>query len=226
MQGIKYKAGTERSRRIIKTVLALICLAVLVFFLIRYISMSRADEDAELLLLVSALSPLEEEYTPRLDEVEGVQVAESCAEALRQMLAAAEQAGCQPVLIEGYLSRQAQQENYEANLRTAAVPSDVSLPGTDEHELGLTVDIVDNAYQTKDIALTGSDTYRWLSDHCWEYGFVIRYPEDKTEVTGRSFMPWHYRYVGLESAQLMKELQLCLEEYYTWFYSDDVIVIY
>lgn len=225
MQGMKYKTGTERSRLIIKIVLALSCLGVLVFFLIRYIPMSRADDDAELLLLVSASSPLEEEYSPRLDEVEGVQVAASCAESLRQMLAAAEQAGCEPVLLEGYLSRQIQQENYEANLLAAADPADVSLPGTDEHELGLTVDIVDKAYQARDLALTLSDTYQWLSAHCWEYGFVIRYPEDKTELTGRNFMPWHYRYVGLESAQLMLELQLCLEEYYTWFYSDDVIVI-
>lgn len=226
MQGIKYKAGTERSRRRIKIILALICLAVLVFFLIRYVPLSRNDDDAELLLLVSASSPLEEEYTPKLDEVEGIPVAESCAESLRQMLQAAEAAGCEPVLLEGYLSRKTQQDNYEANLLAAADPGDVSKPGADEHELGLTVDIVDKAYQARDLALTGSDTYQWLSAHCWEYGFVIRYPEDKTELTGRNFMPWHYRYVGVESAQLMMELQLCLEEYYTWFYSDDVIVIY
>ena len=218
MQSMTVKTGSLNFRQIIRIILALICVSVLIFFIIRYVPWSRNDDEAELLRLVSESNPLAEEFRPELIEVEGVAVSESCAEALRQMLAAAEEAGCSPVLLDGYLSRQEQQERAD---RAEAI----STPGADEHELGLTVDIVDKSHQQRDMELTESDTYKWLSRHCWEYGFVIRYPEDKSDVTGREFMPWHYRYVGIESAQLMQELQLCLEEYYTWFYSDDVIVI-
>jgi len=52
-------------------------------------------------------------------------------------------------------------------------------------------------------------------EHCWEYGFVLRYPADKCEVTGIGYEPWHYRYVGREAAAAMRERGLCLEEYLT-----------
>ena len=50
-------------------------------------------------------------------------------------------------------------------------------------------------------------------EHCWEYGFILRFPKDKTEVTGIGYEPWHYRYVGLENAAKIRESGLCLEEY-------------
>ena len=53
----------------------------------------------------------------------------------------------------------------------------------------------------------------WLMNHCYEYGFILRYPEDKTEITGIDYEPWHYRYVGRENAQKIQESGQCLEEY-------------
>ena len=89
----------------------------------------------------------------------------------------------------------------------------VAVCGTSEHQLGLSVDI--NA----DTAKCSSDkVYEWLEENAYKYGFVKRYPADKTDITGINNEPWHYRYVGEEAAKTMKEENLCLEEYLEKYY--------
>ncbi len=63
-------------------------------------------------------------------------------------------------------------------------------------------------------------TLRWLMDNSWRYGFILRFPENKTAVTGMDFRPWHYRYIGREAAAQIHELDLSLEEYIQMFYTD------
>ena len=233
MQDMKLKMGTERSRRIIKLILALICAATLVFFLIRFVPLSHKDDEAELLRVVSKLYPMEQNYSPSLVQVEQIQVSQRCQEDLLLLLQAMQAEGFEPVLLEGYVDRKTQRLNYSAEieqLQALGLSYDEAealmlSPGENEHQLGLAVDIADAANPVKDPAFADSQLYKWLEEHCWEYGFVIRYPQEKEELTGREFVPWHFRYVGSESAMLMKELQLCLEEFYTWFYSDEVIII-
>lgn len=84
----------------------------------------------------------------------------------------------------------------------------VAEPGTSEHELGLAVDI--NADLDRS---TSDEVYGWLAQNAWKYGFVLRYPADKTDITGIDYEPWHYRYVGQEAAKEMHKKGLCLEEY-------------
>ncbi|MFR5109146.1 M15 family metallopeptidase [[Ruminococcus] torques] len=84
----------------------------------------------------------------------------------------------------------------------------VAIPDTSEHQLGLSVDI--NADTDK---CSSEKVYQWLDENAYKYGFVKRYPEDKTDITGISNEPWHYRYVGTTVAKIMKEENLCLEEY-------------
>lgn len=84
----------------------------------------------------------------------------------------------------------------------------VAVPGTSEHELGISVDI--NA--DTDVC-TREALYSWLGENAHHYGFIHRYPADKTEITGVINEPWHYRYVGKEAAQEMYDLGVCLEEY-------------
>ena len=77
----------------------------------------------------------------------------------------------------------------------------VAVPGTSEHQIGLAVDIV------------GEEANAWLGEHCWEYGFILRYTEEKASITGITNEPWHFRYVGKEISMDMKGSGLCLEEY-------------
>ena len=89
----------------------------------------------------------------------------------------------------------------------------VAVPGTSEHQLGLAVDIIDSNYGYLDDYQASMPTQKWLMEHCWEYGFILRYPEGTTEITGIIYEPWHYRYVGVEVAMEMKQLGVTLEEY-------------
>jgi len=84
----------------------------------------------------------------------------------------------------------------------------VAIPGTSEHQLGIAVDI--NADTTKS---SSDDVYSWLAENAHKYGFIKRYPSDKTDITGVINEPWHYRYVGTEAALEIYSQGMCLEEY-------------
>ena len=90
----------------------------------------------------------------------------------------------------------------------AAAGKNVAIPGTSEHQLGLAVDF--NSVET---SFESTKEFRWLKENAEKYGFVNRYPKDKTEITGINYEPWHYRYVGVEHAKAMNEKGVCLEEY-------------
>lgn len=90
---------------------------------------------------------------------------------------------------------------------------EVARPGTSEHHLGLAVDIVDNRNYELDESQAEMPAQKWLMENSWKYGFILRYPVGKTDVTGIIYEPWHYRYVGLELAEELHELGLTLEEY-------------
>ena len=75
------------------------------------------------------------------------------------------------------------------------------------------MDIIDLDYQILDEKQERTDTQQWLMKHCTEYGFIIRYPTDKKNITHINYEPWHYRYVGKENAKKIAESGLCLEEY-------------
>ena len=92
--------------------------------------------------------------------------------------------------------------------RRAALRS-VAEPGTSEHHLGLAFDVNKQGSST----FAGTKHSEWLNEHCWEYGFIIRYTKEKENITGFVAEPWHIRYVGVEHAMYMKEHDLCLEEY-------------
>ena len=89
----------------------------------------------------------------------------------------------------------------------------VALPGTSEHEVGLAVDIVSEWYQHLTHNQADTAEQQWLMEHCHEYGFILRYPEDKQDITMIGYEPWHYRYVGKEAAKDIMASGLCLEEY-------------
>ncbi len=84
-------------------------------------------------------------------------------------------------------------------------------PGSSEHQTGLCADL--HNLSSADIAFSQEEAYTWLRHNCWKFGFILRYPDDKTDITGISFEPWHYRYVGRYHAQRIYQAGMCLEEY-------------
>lgn len=131
----------------------------------------------------------------------------------------------EPTICSSYRTRSKQEELFEKKLDTLLQqgysPEEtereaarwVARPGTSEHETALAVDIVDTAYQILDQQQEQTPVQQWLMTHCAEYGFILRYPTDKSDLTGIGYEPWHYRYVGTEAAEAITEQHLCLEEY-------------
>ena len=125
-----------------------------------------------------------------------------------------------PIVASGYRTTEKQQslmdekisdyenEGYSADKAKEKAEAWVAIPGTSEHQLGLSVDI-----NADGVHSTGNEVYEWLDKNAYKYGFIHRYPSDKTEITGVINEPWHYRYVGIEAAQEIKEQGVCLEEY-------------
>ncbi len=184
------------------------------------------DRTDALLTLVNAAHPLPDHWQPDLTMVEnGHQVDRRCAAALEAMLADCRAAGLSPVVCSSYRSPEKQAALYnnlvEKLCRRGSSPAqaaqdaagEVAVPGTSEHQLGLAVDIVDASYQLLDHDQAHTAVQQWLLEHCWEYGFILRYPTDKQAVTGIIYEPWHYRYVGRDHAKAIQAAGLCLEEY-------------
>lgn len=185
------------------------------------------EEDPWYLTLVSREHPIPEDFPePELTWVRGEQYVDiRIYDALKDMLRAARAEGLEPLVCSSYRSRERQEELYRDQVRQFRrqgydrrqaedlAAQWVSPPGASEHQLGLAVDIVDLDYQLLDEGQADTETQVWLMAHCAEYGFILRYPDGKREITGVSYEPWHYRYVGKEAAQAISDGGLCLEEY-------------
>lgn len=181
-----------------------------------------AEADDWQLLLVNQWNSLPDGYAPELTELwNGESVDSRIYPDLQEMFDDARAVGLNPYVNSGYRTAQVQQslmdeeindymvQGYsEAEARRLAEQW-VAVPGTSEHQLGLAVDISmeDTATQTT------SNMWQWLMKNSYKYGFILRYPEDKTNITGISYEPWHYRYVGREAAEEIYRSGLCLEEY-------------
>ena len=184
------------------------------------------------ILLVNPWNYVPEDYSPDLVKLsnkiayEGAQVDRSCYEALVAMMADCNKnSGATVYILSAYRSHSTQTKNFnnkvnrlinegyspeQARIEAAKV---VAVPGTSEHELGLAVDIIDTRIWDLVNEQANLPGQKWLMENCWRYGFVLRYPEDKTAITGIVYEPWHYRYVGTEVAAELHTSGLTLEEY-------------
>ena len=174
------------------------------------------------IIMVNTWFAVPEDYDPELVELPNGRLASTeCYDPLMKMMDDCTAAGCRPDIIGAHRTVGAQQTLFNNILQEykdkgygdayARTLKRCAIPGTSEHHLGLAFDIVDKRYPQK---YTGeNNALAWLSDHCWEYGFIIRYPENKTDITGIMSEPWHFRYVGVELAMELKDSGLCLEEY-------------
>lgn len=184
-----------------------------------------SQEDWQL-LLVNAWHKLPEDYHVECKTLaNGLQVDARIYDDLNAMLTDCREAGLEPVVCSAYRTEDTQTRLYRnkvSRLLSAGWSRDtveqeaarwVAPPGTSEHQTGLALDIVSADYQLLDEQQAQTPEQQWLMAHCWEYGFVLRYPTDKCAVTGIGYEPWHYRYVGKEAARVMQQKGLCLEEY-------------
>lgn len=173
-------------------------------------------DDWELILINR--SHLQEESHPRLSQIDDIEVDRRIAENTRQFLDAARAIAPGETLISGYRSRAEQTELYEEALALAEeeglsrqeaeqeVQKRIQLPGASEHQTGLAIDMSEPEGQNDEVA-------HKIAGIAPKYGFILRYPEGKSDITGVDFENWHYRYVGLKSAKYMQKHQLVLEEY-------------
>lgn len=183
-------------------------------------------QDEDLLILVNPWHTLPEGYEVVTSSLlNGESVDSRCYSELAAMLQDCLAAGGSPIVCSAYRPHEKQVRLYQEQVdsllaqgRTqeeaeAEAGTVVAVPGTSEHELGLAVDICDSENQNLDETQAETLTQQWLMEHCWDYGFILRYPVDKSAVTGIIYEPWHYRYVGREAAAKIHESGLCLEEY-------------
>lgn len=172
------------------------------------------------LMLVNSRYRIPDDYSVELIRLSnGEQVDSRIYPDLQEMFDDARGAGYSLFVRAGYRSEEDQedlmedkieayrQEGYSQREAEREAEKWVAKPGTSEHELGLSVDI--NAEGQTD----GNRLYQWLAEHSWKYGFILRYPAEKEEITGIDYEPWHFRYVGKQAAKEMYEQDLCLEEY-------------
>ena len=183
---------------------------------------SFADTSGEWnLILVDRNHYIPDNYQVKLTELSnGKKVDSRIYPELQQMFNDARADGLALFVREGYRTTGEQQkimdekineyekQGYSAKEAKKRAEKYVAIPDTSEHQLGLSVDI--NADTSK---CSSEKVYQWLDENAYKYGFVKRYPADKTDITGISNEPWHYRYVGTTAAKIMKEENLCLEEY-------------
>lgn len=147
-----------------------------------------------------------------------VQLRKEAAVQLEVMFEASQQDGISLYLISGYRSYERQTQLYEyycEKYGTEEADRMDAVPGVSEHMLGLSVDLgtADHAYELEDgFALTSA--YAWLVEHSYEYGYVLRYPQGKEEITGTAFSPWSFRYFGVDTAKRIHDSGLCAEEYF------------
>ncbi|MBQ7776335.1 MAG: M15 family metallopeptidase [Lachnospiraceae bacterium] len=189
------------------------------------------EEQPELLVLVNRdreLEPGAYEDTLRSICNGRLQACDYLYEDLVDMLAAAGDEGYHYWIASAYRSRERQQELVDEDVnrymaqgmsRKDALEKtyEQTMPaGKSEHETGLALDLLCSENLNMDITQAKEPGNKWLAEHAHEYGFILRYPEDREDITGIYYEPWHFRYVGRATAGFLYENQLTLEEFYEY----------
>ena len=185
--------------------------------------------NGQLVVLVNPWRYLPEDYTVELTTISaGHQIASIAYADYLEMMRQCSNAGHMPIVCSSYRTQEYQQglfdrkvqrlledpnNNYTYEEAQAVAATEVAVPGTSEHQLGLALDIIDSRNWNLDETQADMPTQQWLMENSWRYGWILRYPNEKSAITGIIYEPWHYRYVGREVAAEIHRLGVCLEEY-------------
>ena len=188
------------------------------------------DSDDWNILLVNKQHPIPDDYEFSLGTISGaMQCDERIITPLFDMLRDAREDGVNLIICSPYrdMDRQTMLFNNKIdrymdggmsymdayNLASQAV----TVPGSSEHQIGLAVDIITDGYTTLDEGFGETKAGKWLAENSSNYGFILRYPEGKEEITSIEYEPWHFRYVGVDAATVIEENGLCLEEFWNMY---------
>lgn len=227
-KSMRHKKSKRRAHSLhVKAALCLCCCVILIAAAFRFFKyespspLNDTEESTWSLILVNKWNYIPDNYKVELTELKnGESVDKRIYPALQKMFDDARKDHVFPVVASGYRTAEKQQElmdekiaayeseGYSTDEAKSKAEAWVAIPGTSEHQLGLSVDI-----NADGIRSTGDDVYEWLHKNSYKYGFIYRYPENKTNITGVINEPWHYRYVGTDAAAKIHELGICLEEY-------------
>lgn len=182
------------------------------------------------LVLINKQHPVPDDYTFKLGDIKTIkgnmQCDERIIEELLSMMQAAKKDGVTLAICSPY--RDLNRQKYLFNRKIEIYMSKgmsymeaycissqaVTVPGASEHQIGLAIDIVSDDYITLDEGFADTAAGKWLAEHSYEYGFILRYPKGKEYITSIEYEPWHFRYVGKEAAAVMAQENLTLEEFW------------
>lgn len=180
---------------------------------------------SEYIVLANQDNLLDEHYIPadltkltcRKISYDPIEMREAAANALQTLFDAAQEDDIYLYAHSGYRSYKTQNTMYYNRLKKNKGKDDgvVAYPGSSDHQTGLGIDVINKAGIGKKFTKAFGDTKhgKWLAENCWDYGFIIRYQEDKEDITRIIYEPWHLRYVGVQVAQYMRDNNLSLEEF-------------
>ncbi len=195
------------------------------------------SKDSGHLMLVNSEHMVDKDYNPDRVQFENTYyyLSEEAADALERMLNDMEDdLGEAPMIISTYRSYEKQESVYNADVDDAVANgadlSDavketghyIALPGASEHQTALAVDLSNDGSLEENFIDTEAGV--WIKEHCHEYGFIVRYPKEKEKYTGIGYEPWHIRYVGKPSSDIMYQNNWCLEEYIDYLKENGSII--
>ncbi len=189
-------------------------------------AVDHAEKSQWNLVLVNPWNRLPDDYDVKVADLgNGQAIDERAYSDLQDMLGDCRKEGLNPLICSSYRTMEKQKrlfknkvdrclaQGYSEEEAEQKAGEEVAVPGTSEHQLGLALDIVDRSNQMLDESQEDTDVQKWLMKNSWKYGFILRYPTDKSSITGIIYEPWHYRYVGKTAAKEIYDSGICLEEY-------------
>ena len=177
------------------------------------------------MILVNPSHLLPENFEVSLADFEGGQVDARILEACQLMFSDAETDGVSLILVDAYRSYDRQSALYQKKVKSylekgySQIDAEneaatiTARPNTSEHQTGLALDIVTPSYKIRDKGFSNTQAYKWLDENAHDYGFTLRYKQNKEPITKVIYEPWHWRFVGAQAAADMKDSGQCYEEY-------------
>lgn len=187
------------------------------------------NEDLGMLMNVNKFYALSETYTP--ENLKNIELSYAYGEEgenklidyaydkFLELWQAANDQGFYLMVTSSYRDYESQKEIYDYRVSTQGerkADETAARPGHSEHQTGLVIDMTSKTEPLAD-SFTDSEAYKWLKENAYKYGFIERYPEGKTYLTGYSPESWHWRYVGLEAAKTMHDEDITFDEYYAFY---------